>query len=142
MIDSVNYHFVDTNILVYAHDISSGEKHRRALDLIKNLWETEHGCVSIQVLQEFYVTVTRKVASPISADQAAQIMRSFRVWRVHSPTIGDLEKAIGIQSRYLISFWDALIIQSAIQLQCRVLLSEDLNSQQLYDGVKVINPFV
>lgn len=72
----------------------------------------------------------------------SQIIHSFRVWRIHSPTVDDAQKAIQIQSRYLISSWDALIVQSAVQLQCDTLWSEDLNAQQVYEGVKVINPFL
>lgn len=71
MSDSVVYQFVDTNVLVYAHDISAGAKHQKARDLLVDLWETEQGCLSIQVLQEFYVTVTRKVAHPLSSLQAS-----------------------------------------------------------------------
>lgn len=142
MSDSAVYQFVDTNVLVYAHDISAGVKHQKAREILVDLWETDRGCLSIQVLQEFYVTVTRKVAKPLSNAQASQIIRSLRVWRVHSPSVEDIERAIEIQSRYLISYWDAMILQSATQLQCNLLWSEDLNPQQQYAGVQVINPFI
>ena len=69
--------FVDTNILVYAHDRSAGKKHEAARELVKRLWETRQGCLSVQVLQEFYVTVTRKVAQPIKPEEAAELIRDL-----------------------------------------------------------------
>ena len=134
--------FVDTNILVYAHDSSAGEKHERASALIRSMWQSENGCLSIQVLQEFYVTVTRKVVHPLSTAQAAQIIGDLGVWRMHTPTVADVLDAIQIQTRYQISFWDAMIIQSANQLKCETLWSEDLNHSQVYRTVQVQDPFV
>ena len=133
--------FVDTNILVYAHDLSAGQKHSRAQELIRDLWQSGEGCLSIQVLQEFYVTVTHKVAKPLPAGAAAQIIADLSVWEVHCPGVQDLLDAIRLQDRYQISFWDAMILASALQLGCQVLWSEDLNPGQVYDQMQVQSPF-
>ena len=133
--------FVDTNILIYAHDISAGQKHSRAKELMRDLWQSEEGCLSIQVLQEFYVNVTQKVAKPLPAEAAAQIIADLSVWEVHCPRTEDVLDAIRLQKRYQISFWDAMILASALQLGCHVLWSEDLNPAQVYDQVEVQSPF-
>jgi predicted nucleic acid-binding protein len=135
------YQFVDTNILVYAHDQSAGEKHNRAKALIQELWQTETGCLSIQVLQEFYVTVTQKVKQPLAVELAVRIIEDLAFWRVYAPDARDVLGAIDLQQRYTLSFWDAMIVWSANQLGCTTLWSEDLNSGQVYTGVRVCNPF-
>jgi predicted nucleic acid-binding protein len=134
--------FVDSNILIYAYDVTAGVKHDQAKALIARLWESRHGCLSIQVLQEFYVTATRKVTRPLTGDVAAEVVADLAAWRVHTPIVEDVNQAIAIQRRYAISFWDAMIIRSAAQLGCATLWSEDLNSGQVYEGVRVANPFV
>lgn len=133
--------FVDTNVLVYAHDRSAGAKHARAKALFAELWESQTGCLSIQVLQEFYVTITRKVANPLSRQTASQIMADLSVWKVHSPNAQNVLEAIHLQDRYDVSFWDAMILTSAAQLGCQTVWSEDLNAGQRYGDVRVINPF-
>lgn len=133
--------FVDTNILVYAHDSSAGEKHRRAQEILFDLWASGRGCLSLQVLQEFYVTVTRKVAAPMSEETAAEIVRELSTWTVHQPETRDLHDAIEVHRRYQVSFWDAMIVHSADRLGCEVLWSEDLNPGQVYGGVEIRNPF-
>ena len=141
MIDSDVRQFVDTNILVYAHDRSAGDRHERAKELIGALWASGAGCLSIQVLQEFYVTITYKVAAPLSAQEAAKLIADLSVWQVHSPTATDVLKAIDVQQRYQLSFWDAMVIHSAMQLSCEALWSEDLNAGQIYGSIELINPF-
>ena len=133
--------FVDTNILIYAHDRSAGDKYTRARDLIRELWQSGKGCLSIQVLHEFYVNVTQKVAKPLTPDVAAQIIADLSVWQIHRPGVEDVLDAIRLQSRYQISFWDAMIVASAIQLGCRTIWSEDLNPGQVYNTVTVTSPF-
>jgi predicted nucleic acid-binding protein len=133
--------FVDTNILIYAYDATAGVKHEQAKTLIAELWESRLGCLSIQVLQEFYVTVARKVARPLAGDVAAEVVADLAAWRVHAPIVEDVNQAIAIHRRYAISFWDAMIIRSAAQLGCATLWSEDLNAGQVYEGVRVGNPF-
>jgi len=141
MSEPSNLQFVDTNVLIYAHDLSAAAKHIRARDLLQELWESGDGCLSIQVLQEFYVNVTRKVAKPLTPEIAAQIVADLSVWRVHRPGVQDVLDAVRLQGRYRISFWDAMIVSSAIQLGCQTLWSEDLNPGQVYQGVTVRSPF-
>jgi predicted nucleic acid-binding protein len=141
MSDRPAYQFIDTNVLVYAHDVSAGLKHERAQALIESLWESQSGCLSIQVLEEFYVTVTRKVARPLASEAAAQIVADLATWRVHSADVDDVLAAIEIHRRYGISFWDGLVIQSAASLGCQSLWSEDLNQGQVYAGIRLVNPF-
>jgi predicted nucleic acid-binding protein len=136
-----NLQFVDTNVLIYAHDVSAGAKYAHARELLGRLWDSAEGCLSIQVLQEFYVNVTRKVARPLAREVAAQIIAEMSVWQVHRPGVEDVLDAIRLQDRYQLSFWDAMIIASAIQLDCRTLWSEDLNPGQVYDQVTVLSPF-
>lgn len=133
--------FIDTNILIYAHDASAGTKHDRARALLRELWENRAGCLSIQVLQEFYVNVTRKVARPMSPDAAAQIIADLGVWPVHRPDVDDVLEAIRLQTSRQLSFWDAMILTSARRLGCETLWSEDMSHGQQYEGVTVINPF-
>lgn len=133
--------FVDTNILVYAHDSTAGEKHKRARETILDLWDSGHGCISIQVLQEFYVTVTQKVARPMDSDLAARIIEDLSAWQVHRPGVDAIARAVELQTRFRLSFWDAMILQSAVQMGCEVLLSEDLNAGQVIEGVEIVNPF-
>jgi predicted nucleic acid-binding protein len=132
--------FVDTNILVYAHDSSGGAKADRARRVLEGLWETASGCVSVQVLQEFFVTVTRKVPHPLTASRASAIVENLTGWRVHSPKAEDVLAAIEIHTRRRISFWDALIVRSAVQLGCRQILSEDLSPGPVQAGLSVRNP--
>lgn len=133
--------FVDTNILVYAYDRSAGNKHVIAVQLIAQCWENGNGCLSIQVLQEFYVNVTRKIASPLDHQTARQIVEDLSYWRLYSPGTPDLLQAIDFHQNYRLSFWDAMILQSATRLGCKQLLSEDLSHGQNYGDVQVINPF-
>ncbi|MDI3481311.1 MAG: hypothetical protein PWQ97_966 [Tepidanaerobacteraceae bacterium] len=141
MEDNANLQFVDTNILVYAHDVSAGRKHEIAKELLKELWNTRKGCLSIQVLQEFYVTITKKVKRPLPPLQASQIISDLGLWKLDIPDVNSILEAIQISQRYMISFWDSLIVCSAINLNCDIIWSEDLNSGQYYNKTKVINPF-
>jgi predicted nucleic acid-binding protein len=133
--------FIDTNVLIYAHDRSAGEKHLRARELVRELWRSGEGCLSVQVLQEFYVNVTQKVARPLTSEATAQIIADLSAWQVHRPGTEDVLDAIRLQDRYQVSFWDAMIIASALQLGCQTIWSEDLNPGHDYDQVKVLSPF-
>jgi predicted nucleic acid-binding protein len=141
MLDNSTHQFVDTNILVYAHDVSAGSKHQQAKAVIHQLWDSKSGCLSVQVLQEFHVTITQKVSKPLDVESSAKIIEDLSFWRVYAPDIKDILSAIDLQHRYTISFWDAMVIWSAIQLDCEILWSEDLSSGQLYEGVQLLNPF-
>src|SRR6266568_8699375 len=93
---SANRKSVDTNVLVYAHDVTAGDKHTRARALVEDLWDTREGCLSVQVLQEFFVTTTRKIPKPLGAPAAAQIIDDLAHWHLHAPAAGDVLAAIGI----------------------------------------------
>jgi predicted nucleic acid-binding protein len=133
--------FVDTNILIYAHDKDAGEKHLKARDLIKAIWNEGNGTLSTQVLQEFYITVRRKIPQPIFPSQARGIIESYLVWEVIQNDANSILKASEIEERYQISFWDALIIAAAIEANAERVLTEDLNDGQLIEGVLIVNPF-
>ncbi|MEN6391585.1 MAG: PIN domain-containing protein [Syntrophomonas sp.] len=136
-----NGHFVDTNILVYAYDSSAGLKRQKSIDLLKHLWAERTGFLSIQVLQEFYVTVTRKIDKSITPENAARIIQNFEAWPIHCPDIRDIAEAIRIQQKLSISFWDAMIIWSAVCTDCEVLWTEDLNTGQRYGQLEIKSPF-
>ena len=138
---SGNRRFVDTNILLYAHDVSAGTKRDEARTLVEQLWESREGCLSVQVLQEFFVNVTRKIARPLDAETAKEVVADLSRWHAHVPAAGDVLGAIGVHQRTGISFRDAMIVRSAAEMGCAVLYSEDLNAGQEYSGVRVENPF-
>ena len=93
------------------------------------------------MLQEFFVTVTRKIAKPIDAETAKEIIADLSRWHVHVPAADDVLGAIGIHQRTGISFWDAMIVRSAAEMGCAALYSEDLNAGQEYSGLVAENPF-
>jgi predicted nucleic acid-binding protein len=134
--------FVDTNVLIYAHDLDAGLKHDRAAAIIADLWEKENGIISVQVLQEFYVNVTRKIARPMTPAAARGILRNYLAWRVepNEPSAVLLASEIGERNR--ISFWDALIVASAARSGADRILSEDLNHGQVIEGIRIENPFL
>jgi predicted nucleic acid-binding protein len=130
--------FVDTNILIYAHDLDAGDKHDTALQLIRQFWERrEIPTLSIQVLQEMHVTLMRK---GVPIDVSADTVRQYLSWRVVHNTTNTLRRAFDIQQRWQLSFWDATIVAAAQQAGVTILWSEDLNSGQDYGGVTVVNP--
>jgi predicted nucleic acid-binding protein len=133
--------FVDTNILIYAHDLDSGDKHTIAVKTLQELWANRNGVVSPQVLQEFYVNVTRKIAKPLSRKVARTIVDNYAVWCIET-TAADIASAFRIEDEAKISFWDALICASALKAGASRLLSEDLNAGQSMSGVRIENPFV
>jgi len=134
--------FLDTNILVYAHDRGAGGKHETAKALVENLWRQRKGVISIQVLQEFYVNVRRKALNPIRPKEAKQLLADYMSWEVVINDGESLLQAIEVETRYKISFWDALIIQAANVAGATVLYSEDLSHNQRYGDVRVNNPFI
>jgi predicted nucleic acid-binding protein len=133
--------FVDTNVLVYAHDPATGDKHHHARKLIEDLWQSGQGVLSTQVLQELCVSLRRKAATPLPYDELRQLVRDYSTWEVIAPTPESILEAIEIEQRYKISFWDALILQAAESSGASVLYSEDLAAGQRYGTVEVVNPF-
>jgi predicted nucleic acid-binding protein len=133
--------FLDSNVLVYAFDHAAGQKSTLARRRVVDLWQRGAGCLSIQVLQEFFVSVTAKISKPLSVPQASREISYLSHWRVHRPGPGDVISAIDLHQRLRVSFWDAMILQSARSLGCEILWTEDLSHGQTYAGVTVRNPF-
>ncbi len=132
--------FVDTNILVYAHDRGAGEKYEKARELVAGLWKHRTGAISTQVLQELYVNVRRKAAAPISIEEARLLIEDYLSWEVVVNDGSSLLRALEVETRYQISFWDALIVQAAEQCGATILYSEDLSHGQEFGTVQVVNP--
>src|ERR1700735_3281188 len=133
--------FVDTNILIYAHDVDQKEKHSIARMLVTELLKTRTGVLSPQVLQEFYVNVTRKIAKPLTKRAARDIVEAFRVWSIDT-TAAEVTTAFRIEDEAKISFWDALICASALKAGAEVILSEDMNAGQKVAGIRIEHPFL
>jgi len=133
--------FVDTNIIVYAHDRSSEEKHEISKAILERLWKERNGVLSTQVLQEFFYIVTQKITPPLSIPKAKEIIKELLYWQVIVNDGQTILQAIDLHKKYKYSFWDSLIIQSAIWAKAKMLLTEDLQSGQIIEGVKIVNPF-
>jgi predicted nucleic acid-binding protein len=131
--------FVDTNILVYAHDFTTGAKHERARALIEKLWSSGGGVLSTQVLQELCINLRRKAARLLSIEGTRRLIEDYSRWEVVVNTAESILQALTIESRYQISFWDALIVQAAGSASATVLYSEDLAEGQTYGAVRVVN---
>ncbi|MGH9613677.1 MAG: PIN domain-containing protein [Bryobacteraceae bacterium] len=132
--------FVDTNILVYAHDRAAGAKHERARALVEKLWKAEGAVISTQVLQELCVSVGRKSERPLTVEETQCLIEDYTAWDVIVNTAESIVEALAIESRYNISFWDALIIQAAGSSGAAILYSENLADGQRYGSVRVVNP--
>ena len=135
-------YFVDTNILIYAHDRAAGAKHDRALQLIERLWTSGEGVLSTQVLQELCINLRRRVAHPPSTDELRQMLQDYLSWEVVVNKPESVLQALEIELRYKISFWDALVLQAAEDSGATILYSEDLSAGQHYGSVQVVNPLV
>ncbi|MGA7854467.1 MAG: PIN domain-containing protein [Candidatus Acidiferrales bacterium] len=133
--------FVDTNILMYAHDRAAGVKHERARALVEDLWTSGGGVLSTQVLQELCVNLRRKTAHPLSIEETMQLLQDYMSWDIVTNTAESVMEALAIERRFNISFWDALIIQAAGSSGASVLYSEDLADGQKYGALRVVNPF-
>jgi predicted nucleic acid-binding protein len=133
--------FVDTNILIYAHDVSDPAKQRRAVQLIDQLWDEKRGVLSTQVLQEMAVNARKSIRNPITFVQARRLIEGLLAWEVVVNRPDSVLRAMEIEQRFQISFWDAMIVQAAQSAGCEILYSEDLSHGQEYDGVLVVNPF-
>lgn len=132
--------FVDTNVLIYRFDSSEPDKQRRCERWVEHLWSERAGRLSIQVLQELYVNLTRKLDHPLEPPEAQTIVRSLFAWRPVGVGRGTIEGAWRLQESYSLSWWDALIVAAAQEAGCSYLLTEDLNDGQLLDGVRVVDP--
>lgn len=133
--------FVDTNVVLYAYDVDAGEKNAIAQRLLTTLWEERTGVVSAQVLQEFYVNVTRKLAQPLPKKSARAIVEHYSAWCLESSQ-ADIVTAFRLEDEARIGFWDAMIVAAAFRAGAETIVSEDLHHGQKIAGIRVVNPFV
>ena len=126
--------FVDTNILVYAHDSTQGVKHERAQALVETLWESGDGILSTQVLQELCINLRRKSTRPPSVEETRKVIEDYCTWEIVVNTAESVLHALDFESRYQISFWDALIVQAATSCEAEIIYSEDLADGQTGGG--------
>ncbi len=132
---------VDATVLVYGRDATDRVKQRKAERWLRELWSSGNGRVSIQVLQEFYVTVTQTLQPGMKRADARDDVRSLFSWQ---PVVQDgrlLQEAWNLQDRYQLSWWDAPVVAAAVRAQCRYLLSEDFRDGMVFGDVTVIDPF-
>jgi predicted nucleic acid-binding protein len=135
-------YFVDTNILLYAHDRSAGLKHERARQLIERLWISGQGVLSTQVLQELCINLRRRIARPLSVEEIRSLIQDYLSWEIVVNNPVSVLRALEIEVRHNTSFWDALVIQAAESAGAAILYSEDLAARQKYGSVQVINPLL
>jgi len=133
--------FVDPNVLVYGHDLSAGDKCLRAQELTRELWDSQNGVTSTQVLQELYIVLRHRLKTPVSATDAGAILRDYFQWEVVINHRDAIIRATEIEARFKISFWEGLILQAAERAGAAVLYTEDLSHGQMYGTVRVVNPF-
>ena len=134
--------FVDSNILIYAHDADAGNKRHRARDRLQSLWSTGYGRVSIQVLQEVYVNATLNLTTPIARASAREVVAAYGTWVRETTTVATVTRASHLAELAQVSFWDALIVAAAEQAGATVLLSEDFQAGQAIAGIRVENPLL
>ncbi|MFC2171763.1 PIN domain-containing protein [Acidobacteriota bacterium] len=135
-------YFVDSNILVYRRDLAAGPKQKRAWKWLDLLWKQRTGRLSIQVLNEFYITVTQRFSPGLSQEEAREEVQDYFAWKPVPITTEIVKLGFDIQDRFRFSYWDSLIISAALSSGCRFLLSEDLQDGQDLDGLTVLNPLV
>jgi predicted nucleic acid-binding protein len=133
--------FVDTNILLYAHDRSSGSKHTVARSLLEGLWDTGTGVLSTQVLQELAINLRRKTKPPLPHDEVRAILVDYLSWEIVVNTSDSVLHALDLEARFGISFWDALILHAAETAGASVLYSEDFSHGRAYGVVRATDPF-
>lgn len=133
--------FIDTNILIYAHDKEAGSKHLVALQCLEKIWDENRGVLSLQILQEFYVVLTQKLKEKLSRRIAKEIIEQYSFWETAHLSVKDLLSAIDLQDEYHFSFWNALVVQTALSAGCAFLLSEDFQHEQKINDLTILNPF-
>ena len=133
--------FVDTNVLIYARDPGEASKQRRAQEWLSHLWRDGTGRTSMQVLSEFYVNVTRKIATPVTPESAWNEVSTFLAWRPQPIDDSLMRRAWSIEQRHLLSWWDSMVVGAAQLQGCSLLLTEDLQDGASYGDVTVRSPF-
>jgi predicted nucleic acid-binding protein len=134
--------FVDAHVLITSEDRADLHKHQQARDWLRTLWQRRCGRVSTQVMHEFYVNVTRKLKPAMPAGDARAEVRRYQRWQPWVVDHATVETAWALESRFTLSYWDALVAAAALQQGCRVLLSEAMPHDLVMDGLRVVNPFV
>ena len=134
--------FVDTNILIYAHDRDAGARWKSAQRALDELWKARTGRMSVQVLQEFFAVVTRKIKVPVDAATAREVIRNYSPWVTAPTDVETVLRASGLAEIARISFWDGMILAAAERSRASILYSEDLNDAQAIAGIRVVNPLV
>lgn len=133
--------FVDTSVLLYAFDDADKKKQERSRDWLAACWKRRCGCLSTQVLNEFYANARKRFATAISAGDARAEVRRYQQWKpwlIDQPTI---ETAWALESRYQLNYWDALMVAAAQHMGCQWLLTEDLQHDQQIEKLRIVNPF-
>lgn len=138
----MNVEFVDTNVLVYAYDSTAGSKRALARSLVTRLWRDRCGALSTQVLQEFYVTVTRKLKEPLAPETALSRLKSLGQWLLIRPGLDDLILAARLTQSVSLSYWDALIVRAAQRARATTLWTEDLQDGLKLGELQICNPFL
>ncbi len=133
--------FLDTNIIVYAYDVSAGEKHLIARKVVVDLWDSGNGLLSTQVLQEFFVSVTKKIQKPLDIIRTKEVVSDLMKWDVFVNDGETILGAIDTHQQYQYSFWDSMILYAAINGGASTLLSEDFTCGQTVLGTRIKNPF-
>ncbi|NLD71035.1 MAG: PIN domain-containing protein [Limnobacter sp.] len=134
--------FFDTNVLVYLFDAGAPDKQRLAGALLEREAALGRATLSTQVLQEFYVAVTRKLAVPLACEPAVRALRALSELSVVHVDVAMILEATATADRFRFSFWDALIVQAARLGGASVLYTEDLRHDQVVEGVRIVNPFM
>lgn len=133
--------FLDSNIFSYAYDVDAKDKYEKAQSIVRSCWEEQSGLISTQVLQEFYITVTKKISQPIPLAKARDVLQAYQSWPLFRPDVEDIIAASELQERYKYSFWDSLIIIAAQNLGATLLYSEDMQDAQHIGSLTIVNPF-
>ncbi|MBA2491097.1 MAG: PIN domain-containing protein [Gammaproteobacteria bacterium] len=128
--------------MIYAYDLDAANKRDRAVAVVKDLWETESGIISTQVLKEFYVNVIQKIPTPLSRAKARGVLNAYVVWPMETIRPDTIMLASEFQERHQLSFWDAMIVIAAVQGGAEIPMSEDLNHGQIIEGIRIENPFM
>lgn len=132
--------FVDANVLVYAHDVDEPIKQKIAKQILRELWLSKAGTLSMQVLQEFYSVSTRKLKTRVSKSTARLVVEEYSQWCIET-TPKEIAAAFRIQDTGNVNFWDALIVAAAVKSGATEILSEDMHGGQSIAGVRIVNPF-
>ena len=134
--------FVDTPLLLCADDVANPERRERARAWLSDLWQQRRGRTSTQVLNEYYVQVTRLFTPGLPQGDARAKLRRFQQWKPWQIDHQTVESAWGFEARFGLPYWDALMVAAALQSGCAYVLTEALPHGQQFEAVQAINPFI